>query len=256
MPPEHWALIVPIAIITVALIERRFGSTVSGVLQACPIVAAPLLAVVATCHDEKFLQSVAAYAIFGTVPWFVFVLVYDIGSDTLSNNWLTLAALSAWLLCAIIIRVQLFWVLAIASPFLSAGLWTLLWTRCHRRLNALSSRRAARPIIPLIALGTALAYTVAYVAGSIGDGWSGILTTFPTTAFVFLRSSMKHYGAVGVHEHIGGLVLGIPALLAFLVATASLLLVLPKWTALGGGVLVAVAVAKIALTKVDHMEKA
>jgi uncharacterized membrane protein YhaH (DUF805 family) len=94
-------ILAPAFVVGASLTARRFGPRVGGLVGGLPVVAGPILLVLAIVHDRAFAARSATTALLGLVSLASFVLVYGVAArrlrwpGALALAWLAFLAMTA-----------------------------------------------------------------------------------------------------------------------------------------------------------------
>lgn len=222
---------------------RRFGPTIGGRTAALPIVAGPILLVLALAHGSAFASQTAKFALVGITPLSAFGIAYSWAA-----RWRLRARAGRreQAVCALLLGWIAFLVVAAAlqsllarfypggpaqSPLLlgaaSAGLTLLLAPRVVAfapddrqpvRAHNLRTEIGGRVLGAMI-----LVSTLTTLSAQLGVTWSGLLASFPVALSVVLVASHLCDGADTVRPVVSGYLAGLWGYLAFLVLFSLLL---------------------------------
>jgi hypothetical protein len=192
----------PALVVAATLAARRWGDRVGGIVIAIPIVAGPVLLVLALDHGRAFVERAATGALLGIVA--------------VTASWLTYLVLAVPLA-----QVQ-------ASPFagLLAALAAIAATRAIMRRSKAGAAAPAPPEPPRWDLWARAAATSALVvalttaAGALGPGLSGVLTPFPVATTVLVAFTAVQAGRASARRALSGYLAGLPGFAAFFVIVA------------------------------------
>ena len=224
--------LVPLALLAFGIVERLHGPRVAGWLAGFPIVAGPVLVVLALDHGAAFTANAALGAYFGLLPWLAFTACYTCCSN--SWNWLLslLASLALWIAtaCAALwlqggprwLEILPFLVLVGAIAFYPRGKPSdeereYVWWGLPARMLA----------------GAGLTLLITQFAGLMGMRGSGIVTTFPVMGSIIAISTHVQSGHHAVRETVAGMSTGLPSLAVFCIAVHALLGRVEIWPAFG-----------------------
>jgi uncharacterized membrane protein (GlpM family) len=239
--------LVPLVLAGVTLAGRRFGPGVAGRLAGLPVVAGPIVLLLAHEQGVDFGQAAATAAIAAIAA----LLAFGVAYSHLARRWawpiaLT-GALGVWLLAALALLGLPQTLLAALA---AAGTALLLTPRL---LPATSAAPTAPPQattgddLPWRMLaGALLTLTVTGVAVVVGDAASGLLAAFPVLGSVLAVSTHRSRGAAAVATLYRGMVRGLRAFAAFFGALALGLPQVGLVTAAAGALVAALLVATIA----------
>lgn len=174
------------------LAGRRWGASVAGALAALPLVAGPVLLVIALEHGEAFGARAARGALLGVAALGVFCLVFVRVADT-GARW-PVALASGWAAFAVV-AAALAGVDAPAGAGLAVALGTALvivWVLGGKATDAPPSAPPPRWDLPLRAGATAaIVVAVTSAAGALGPGASGVLAPFPVALSVLAAFTLE-----------------------------------------------------------------
>jgi hypothetical protein len=94
-------ILAPAFVVGASLVARRFGPRVGGLVGGLPVVAGPILLVLAIVHGRAFAARSATTSLLGLVSLSAFVVVYGFAAQrlrwpaTLALAWLAFLALTA-----------------------------------------------------------------------------------------------------------------------------------------------------------------
>jgi len=237
--------IVPIFILLITLVGRKWGSTSAGLLGALPAVAGPIIIFIALEEGNAFAALTATSAVAAASCLLIFGVSYSWCSMKFSWPITLLYSLTAWLGSAFI--------LALTSPNLITA-----------TIIAISSLLITPKILPhtkpskppqgnlrdlpwRMLVGAILTLTVTSLAVKLGETWCGILAVFPVIGVVLSVFTHKALGFAHVTLIYQGMVKGLFSSVAFF---TSLALILPNttiWMACGLSASIAILTQIIAL---------
>ena len=237
-------LLVPLFLLAVSLVSRRFGPSVGGWIAGLPVVAGPILGFIALERGAAFAATAAATAAAGVFAAVCFGLAY--ARTSASRAWpVALAlALAAWGCAAGLLHplppTPLLGAVIAAASLLAAP-------RLFPRPAALPLHSAvsnAQIALRMVA-GALLTLLVTVTAGTLGARWSGLLAVFPLLSAVLAVSSHRSQGAAFAAALLRAMVTGLYSFAAFCVALSLALASLPlAWafvSAVAAGLLVQAA---------------
>jgi hypothetical protein len=187
-------LLAPGSIVGVSLAVRRHGPRVGGLLGGLPVVAGPILIVLALTHDRAFAAHAAAASVLGLVSLTAFVVVYAILAPRLAwavvlpLGWATYLGMTALLTTVTVAPVG-----ALAAA--CAGFFMAL-VLLPSPGTARAGMAAPRWDLPLrAAAGAAMVLTLTAASSSLGPELSGLLATFPVITSVLAGFTHAQHGA-------------------------------------------------------------
>ncbi|HRE16084.1 MAG TPA: hypothetical protein PLW86_03325 [Rhodocyclaceae bacterium] len=220
--------LVPASICLVTLAGQRWGPAVAGWLGGMPVIAGPILLLLAIEHGIPFAAEAAIAAVSSLLPFLVFVVLYARLAGRC--HWLPCygVAIAGWGLAA--------WGIALLAPDVWWAILLAVMALCvaPRLIPVLAGSAAHRiggaELVLRMAAGLTLTLLITSAAGALGTGWSGILTVFPVLASVLAVFSHRSQGAAFVVPLLHGTTRGLLALFAF---CATLALVIDRGLAIG-----------------------
>jgi hypothetical protein len=238
-------VLVPLLIALITVVGARFGPRIAGIVTGLPVVAGPIVFVMALQQGADFAArsatatlagegSLAAFCVLYAAtalraPWWVSTAV---GWSGFAATTLVLDRLDPALPAAIAI--------ALATPLVVMGLTPRPHRRWAGRIAVSATEIALR-----MAAGVALMLAVTGIAHLAGPRLSGLLTIFPIATTILAAFAHRSEGGAAAVHLLRGLAAGVYSLSAYFVTLA---LVLPSGgTAAGFAAAVAAALAAQAL---------
>lgn len=214
-------LLAPCFVVGASLVARRFGSRIGGVVAGLPVIAGPILLVLALQHGPTFAGRAAVGVLLGIVGLAAFVLAYVAIARRRAWPSAVLAAYAAFALAVVAMRpvsVGALPALAIASGSLMLTL-ALLPRPPHVDAATLAP---ARWDIPFRAACTAVAVlSVTAVATTLGPHVSGLVTAFPIITAVLAVFTHAHRGRDETIRLLRGFTVGFFSFVAFCFVVAA-----------------------------------
>lgn len=215
-------LLVPSLLAAVTLAARRWGSNVAGWLGGFPIVAGPVLLVIAIEHGTHFGTLAAEAALAAVGPTMLFLAVY--ARLSAGRRWwatLTLGYL-AWGLAVALV--------ALAPAGLGAaaaiGGFGLVGARWLVPLPAgpVSPETPHRLELPArMLVGTVLTFASSAIAALLGPRFGGYIAVFPLVASVVASFSHALHGHESAARFLAGMIRGMSSVAALCLVLALLL---------------------------------
>lgn len=216
--------LVPLFLLAVSLVARRWGPRTAGLFAGLPLVTGPILVFIAVEQGPVFGAAGARAALGGVAGAVGFALVYS--HRALRGPWPQALglALAAWAAVAVLLR-QLPDRLALQAAVALAAL--LLAPRLTPTLPPLPAAApvGAGGLALRMAAGAALTLAVTGAASWLGPRWSGVLAVFPLLSTVIAVDVQRRQGAAHAAALLGGM---LPAFNAFSVFCAVLALALAQ----------------------------
>lgn len=215
-------LLAPSFVVLASLATRRFGARLGGVVAGLPVIAGPILLVLALEHGAAFASRAAVGVLLGMVGLAAFVLAYVAASARLRWPGALVVAYAAFALGVVAMRpVSVAPVVAFAVACGALALTLVLLPRPPHAVR--DELRHPRWDLPVRAGCTmAIVVTVTAVASSLGPHLSGLLTAFPVVTAVLSAFTHAQRGRSEAIRLFRGFTVGFFAYAVFclLVATA------------------------------------
>jgi hypothetical protein len=232
-------VLAPACVVATSLAARRWGARAGGLLGGLPVVAGPILLVIAAVHGGRFGGHAAAATLLGMAALVTFVVVY--GWMATRFRW-SASVLAGWasflLVVAALDPVALPLGATLAAMLGVFALGSLLLPRLEHAVVAEAVR--SRWDLPLRAgAALALVVTVTTAAGTLGPHLSGLLTPFPIITSVLAVFTHAQSGTAQLEALLRGFLLGFCSYAVFCFALA---LALPKLS-VGAAFAIAIAAA-------------
>lgn len=201
------------------LIGRRFGPRAGGYAAGLPVVAGPILLIVAIEQGESFGQEAAVATLGGLVSLSAFIAAYGLLAPKLSPATTTLAAWGAFLACtALLYVVPLPLVPALIAAFASFG---AAYKALEAPAEGAENGAAQKGGLPLrMGATAALVLAITGIAEAVGPKLSGLLTPFPIVTAVLAYFTHAGEGPAAAARLLRGLTAGLPSFAAFFVVVA------------------------------------
>ncbi|RZA33765.1 MAG: hypothetical protein EOP92_19160 [Lysobacteraceae bacterium] len=213
-------LLVPSLIALVTLAGRRWGPLVAGWLSAFPIVAGPILLVIALEQGAGFAAAASANTLLAVLAILVFSIAYARCAHLGMPRAMT-AALLAYALAVLVLRlVALPLWLGVVAVFAAL----LLAPRLFGPAPAPAAAGKPSSDLPWRMLaGAALSLSVTFAAAGLGPRLSGLFAMFPVMSTVLVGFSHRASGPGFAVALLRGMVNGYYAFAVFCVVLSLLL---------------------------------
>lgn len=213
-------LLVPSLIALVTLAGRRWGPLVAGWLSAFPIVAGPILLVIALEQGSDFAAAAGANTLLAVLAILAFSIAYARCAHLGMPRAMT-AALLAWALAVLVLQ-------AITLPLWAGFAVVLLALPAAPRLfgPARDGAPAGKPANDLpwrMLAGAVLALSVTHAAAGLGPRLSGLFAMFPVMSTVLVGFSHRASGPGFAVALLRGMVNGYYAFAVFCLVLSLLL---------------------------------
>jgi hypothetical protein len=210
----------PAFVVLVSMIARRFGPRIGGVIGGLPVVAGPILLVLALQEGDAFAADAARASVLSLsgltafvvlcartpegvpalaaviVGWAVFL---GIGGAVAAADLTVPAALAV---SVAVFAVALRWALPAAAP------------------HAPTASRPSHDLALRAAAAAAMVLAVTSASDALGPSWSGVLAPFPTVTSVLAGFSLAHDPRSATQALLRSMVIGFFSFAAFLATVA------------------------------------
>jgi hypothetical protein len=201
-------LLAPSFIVVTSVLGRHVGVRVAGVVGGLPVIAGPILLVLAIEHGKSFAADAANGTLLGVVALIVFVLVYVAVSRRFAWPWSLLAGWTSFLLAILALRpLHVGPVAALCLACAACGATLVLLPHPSPRLLAVGPYprwdlplRAACAVIPIVAVTSA--------ARALGPHLAGLLASFPIITPVLAAFTQAQQGKDEVVRLLHGMTVG------------------------------------------------
>ena len=201
-------LLAPSFIVATSVLARHVGVRVAGVVGGLPVIAGPILLVLAIEHGRAFAADAATGTLLGVVALIVFVLVYVAVSRRFAWPWALLLGWTSFLVAILALRpvhVGPVAALCLACAACAATL-VLLPLRRPRSLSVGPYPRWDLPLRGACAVVPIVAVTSA--ARTLGPHLSGLLASFPIITPVLAAFTQAQQGKDEVVRLLHGMTVG------------------------------------------------
>jgi hypothetical protein len=227
-------LLVPAFLALLTLAGRLFGPGIAGWLAGLPLVAGPILLVLALENGGDFAAQAATATVAAVLALVSYSLAYAHVAQHASWHVALAAGFAAWAAVAN--------ALAWASPSLSVAVLLalaalLVAPRLFPRTRPEGSGRfSLAELLLRMTAGALLTLAVAAAAAHIGGTWSGLFALFPVLGSVLAVFSHRNSGAGYAATLLQGMSRGLLSLVAFSATAAWLLPSRPLAVAFGAAI--------------------
>lgn len=231
--------LVPLFLLSVSLVERRYGPAVAGWVAGMPMVTGPILFVLALERGPAFAGEAAAASTSAAFAVVAFGLGYAWSSRRVSWAGALVSGLAAWGVAV--------WVLSLLPSPRHGWLLTALALAFGARLfppgRAVPGLRPL-PVANLVARmagGAGLTLLVTWWAGHLGTAWSGLIAVFPLLGTVLAVSTHVRDGPEYSALLLRGMATGMYAFCAFCLTLHGALGHVPVGAAFGAAIIAGLA---------------
>lgn len=188
-------LLAPTFVVCASLAARRWGAVVGGVIGGLPVVAGPILLILAIQHGSTFGSRAAAATLLGLISLTAFVLTYAFLAR--HAKW-PVCLLAGWI-AFLVMTTVLYRFQAAAFPALVAACVVLVIALIVMPKPAAGAATLIKPPawdLPLRALSAmALVLVLTAAADALGPQLSGLLAPFPIITTILAAFTHAQGGA-------------------------------------------------------------
>ena len=214
-------VLAPAFVVLASLVGRRYGVRVSGVVGGLPVIAGPILLVLALEHGRAFASSAAAGTLLGIVALIAFVVAYVAASRRVGWPAALLAGWGAFLVGVGLLREVHTGALAglALAAATCAGALVLM---PHPRPFAPPPRAPRRDLLFRAVCAALPVIAVTEAARALGPHLSGLLAAFPIITPVLAAFTHAQQGPEAALRILRGMTAGFfaYALFCFVVAVS------------------------------------
>jgi hypothetical protein len=201
-------LLAPSFIVATSVLARRLGVRVAGVVSGLPVIAGPILLVLALDRGRAFASDAATGTLLGVVALVAFVLAYAGVSSRLAWPWALPIGWASFLVAILALRpVHVGALVALGLACAACGATLLVLPR--RQSEPASDRpyprwdlplRGACAVIPIVAVTSA--------AHVLGPHLTGLLAAFPVITPVLAAFTHAQRGTWEATRLLRGMTVG------------------------------------------------
>jgi hypothetical protein len=215
-------ILAPAFVVGASLTARRFGPRIGGLVGGLPVVAGPILLVLAIVHDRGFATRSATTSLLGLVSLAAFVVVYGFVAQRL--RWpgaLTLAWLAFLAMTALASAFHVAATPALALAFASFALARAVLpapAAADERAGAPSTTTLAPPSwdLPVRAVcAAAMVLAITAASAGLGPRLSGLLAPSPIITTVLAAFTHAQLGSDATLALLRGMLTGFFAFALF-----------------------------------------
>jgi hypothetical protein len=213
-------LLAPSFVVAASLVSRRFGVRVGGIIGGLPVIAGPILLVVAIDDGAGFAAGAATGVTLGVAAVVAFVVAYIVVARRLSWRWAVTAGWAAFFATVVALRpVHVAPFVALVVAWTACALTLLLVPRPPRRRTA-PPRPPAWDLPLRAACAAAPVLVVTALAHALGPHLTGLVAAFPIITPVLAAFTQAQQGPEEAVRLLRGMTSGFfsYALFGYLVA--------------------------------------
>lgn len=215
-------LLAPAFVVLASLVGRHYGSRVGGIVGGLPVVAGPILLVLALTHDRAFAADATRASVLGLVSLAAFVVVYAALVRRVAWPVALGAAIAAFLIgTAALTVLDLGPWPALLAAYAALALALLVVPR-PRDGAPTGDRRPSWDLPMRAAVAAAMVVALTAVSGALGPELSGLLSPFPIITSILAAFTQAQRGPEATLTLLRGMLAGfyVYATLIFLFALA------------------------------------
>lgn len=213
----------PTFVVLVSMIARRYGPRIGGVVGGLPVVAGPILLVLALQDGTAFAAEAAQNSVLSLAGLTAFVVVCARTPAGVPACAAVFAGWAVFLVVGVGVAAASLPLLAALATSLGVFLVALRWGLPIAGAHAGSATRPPHDL--LVRGGTAAVMVVAVTSASeaLGPAWSGVLAPFPIVTSVLAGFSLAHDPRPATQTLLRSMVVGFFSFAAFLATIAATL---------------------------------
>ncbi|WP_341314988.1 hypothetical protein WN982_06855 [Paraburkholderia sp. IMGN_8] len=214
--------LVPAFLAALTMAGRIWGPSVAGWLAGLPVVAGPIVLLLALERGPAFAAQVSAASIAAIAASEAFNFAYAWSCRRFAWPLALVAGLAGWVGVAMrltYLRGGLMWAVAVAGVAVAISQSGLPRIAGHVPATRLGLGDLALRMLA----GALLTVAVTTLSASMGATWSGLLSVFPLLGIVLAVSAQRAHGADFVALLMRGMVIGRGSFAAFFAVTAMML---------------------------------
>lgn len=205
--------IVPLFIALVTLAGKRWGTRLAGILGGLPVIAGPIVVILALEQGQAFGVQAATAAMAAAAGLLSFGTAYSWFSLNMRWPAATCLSLAVWLLVSLLLSQLHFNPLGALLTAFAALLATPLLLPAVKASAAPASTLKDLPLRLLA--GALLTLLITQLAQLLGSTWSGILAVFPVIGLILSVFTHRNQGGAHVTLLYRGTVRGLWSFSAF-----------------------------------------
>jgi uncharacterized membrane protein (GlpM family) len=215
-------VLVPVFLAALTVAGRVWGPSVAGWLAGLPVVAGPIVLLLALERGPSFAAQASAASIAAIAASEAFNFAYAWTCRRVAWPLALVVGMAGWIGAAIVLTqlpVGLAWAGAAACAAVAVSQSGLPRVTGH----VPAARPGLRDLAVRMLAGALLTVVVTTLSASMGATWSGLLSVFPLLGIVLAVSAQREDGADFVALLMRGMVIGRASFAAFFAVTATLL---------------------------------
>ena len=215
-------VLVPAFLAALTVAARLWGPSVAGWLAGLPVVAGPIVLLLALERGPLFAAQASAASIAAIAGSEAFNLAYAWTCRRVAWPLALLAGLAGWLTLALLLAhlpASLGWAVAAACAGVAVSQSGLPRVTGH----VPAARVGLADLAVRMLAGALLTVAVTSLSASMGATWSGLLSVFPLLGIVLAVSAQRAHGADFVALLMRGMMIGRGSFAAFFAVSATLL---------------------------------
>ena len=211
--------LVPAFLAALTMAGRLWGPSVAGWLAGLPVVAGPIVLLLALERGSSFAAQASVASVAAIAASEAFNLSYAWSCRRLSWPLALIAGMSGWLTAALLLTHlphSLGWAVGAACVAVVVSQSGLPRVTGH----VPAARISVADLAVRMLAGALLTLAVTRLSASMGATWSGLFSVFPLLGIVLAVSAQREHGAGFVALLMRGMVIGRGSFAAFFAVTA------------------------------------
>lgn len=239
----------PLLIALVAVVSRRWGTTLGGLLAALPLTSGPMSVFFALEHGRAFAAEAAIGSIDGSVAVGAFCIGYTLVASAPRSTWARSLTAGLAGFAAAVLLLDLVHPPLIASVALAAAWLSLVLLGSEHVLRELEARappaiRCARAsgggaLALRMVVGGIIVVVITGAARVLGATLAGLVGPLPVVSGVTSVAEHRARGARDAVSTLAGTAAGTVGFAAFFLVVALLISAEPMWLAYGAATIAA-----------------
>lgn len=213
----------PAFVVLVSVIARRFGPRIGGVVGGLPVVAGPILLVLALQDGTAFAGDAARSSVLSLSGLTAFVVLCSRAPARMPACAAVLAGWVVFLAVGAVVALLDLPLVAAAAVSVAVFASALRWGMPVPGPHAGSASRPPHDLLLRAVTAVVMVVAVTSASGALGPAWSGVLAPFPTVTSVLAGFSLAHDPRAATQTLLRSMVAGFFSFVAFLTTVAATL---------------------------------
>lgn len=211
----------PTFVVLVSVIARRYGPRIGGVVGGLPVVAGPILLVLALQEGTSFAAEAAQNSVMSLAGLAAFVVVCARTPARVPACAAVFAGWAVFLVVGVGVATASLPLLAALGTSLVVFLVALRWALPAAGPHAGTATRPPHDLVVRGAAAAVMVVAVTSASDALGPAWSGVLAPFPIVTSVLAGFSLAHDPRPATQTLLRSMVVGFFSFVAFLATVAA-----------------------------------